>query len=148
MYKVFKLVIWYLWIKDIFHFIFLFTIDFNRWGCVTTLALGSRPKQRFARMRAKREAQTSHFVFLGAQKSVKEWTLTLPRELPLWELESQWASEFSENDHRGQNSLDWGVLYIIGKFLERRCLKWARVTHLESKTQVMVKRRARSQTAH
>jgi len=33
-----------------------------------------------------------------------------------------------------------GVLYIIGNLLERRCLKWARIAHLESETQVMAKR--------
>jgi hypothetical protein len=57
-------------------------------------------------------------------KSVRERTLTLPSELPCWELESQWTSESSKNDWRGQNSLDWSVPYIIGKLLEPRCLKW------------------------
>jgi hypothetical protein len=28
--------------------------------------------------------------------------------------------------------MDWRVFYIIGKFLERRCLKWARMTHLDT----------------
>jgi hypothetical protein len=64
------------------------------------------------------------------QKSVREWTLTLPRELPLWELESRWTLNFLESDRRGQNSLDWGVLYVIGKLLELKCLKWACMTHL------------------
>jgi hypothetical protein len=67
----------------------------------------------------------------GVQKSVREWTLTLPRELPLWEFESQWTPESSEGDRRGQNSLDWGVPYIIENILERRCLKWAHMTHLD-----------------
>ncbi len=31
---------------------------------------------------------------------------------------------------QGQNPLDWGVYYIIGKLLEHRCLKWALTTHL------------------
>jgi len=35
---------------------------------VVTLALGSRPRQGLARLRAKREAQGSHFMFLGVQK--------------------------------------------------------------------------------
>ncbi len=30
----------------------------------------------------------SHFMLLGVQKSVREWTLTFPSEFPLWELES------------------------------------------------------------
>jgi hypothetical protein len=39
--------------------------------------------------------------------------------------------EFSERNCRGQNSLPWGVLYIIRKLLKCRCLKWARMTHLD-----------------
>jgi hypothetical protein len=66
----------------------------------------------------------------GVQESVREWTPTLSNELPFWELESQWTSESSEGDCRDQNSLDLEVPYIIGKLLERRCLKWARMTHL------------------
>jgi hypothetical protein len=27
--------------------------------------------------------------------------------------------------------MDWGVTYIIGKLLERRCLEWAHMTHLD-----------------
>jgi hypothetical protein len=55
-------------------------------------------------------------------ESVREWTFTLPRQLPLWEMESRWTPETSESDCRGQTSMDYGVLYIIGKLLERRCL--------------------------
>jgi hypothetical protein len=54
---------------------------------VVTLALGLRPKQGLARVRAKKKAQESHFMLPGVQESVREWTLTLPRELPPWELE-------------------------------------------------------------
>jgi len=32
---------------------------------------------------------------------------------------------------RGQNSMDWRVPYIIKKFMEFRCLKWVRMTHLD-----------------
>ncbi len=31
--------------------------------------------------------------------------------------------------------------------MERRCLKWTRIAHLESETQVMAKRKARSRIA-
>jgi hypothetical protein len=41
--------------------------------------------------------------------------------------------EFSKNDCRGQYPLDSKVYYIIGKLLERRCLKWACMTHLGTK---------------
>jgi hypothetical protein len=46
-------------------------------------------------------------------------------------MESQWTPETSESDFRGQNSMAYGVLYIIEKLLERKCLKWARITHLD-----------------
>jgi hypothetical protein len=49
---------------------------------------------------------------------------------------------------KGQNPLDWGVPYIIENLLERRYLKWARMTHLDIETQVMAKRRAGSQIAN
>jgi hypothetical protein len=62
---------------------------------------------------------------------MKEWTFTLPRQLQLWEMESRWTPETSESNCRGQNPMACGVLYIIGKFLERRCLKWARIAHLD-----------------
>jgi hypothetical protein len=82
-------------------------------------------------MRAKKEAQESHFMLSWVQKSVREWTLTLPRELPLWELESRWTPKFLEIDCTNQNSLDRSVLYIIGKLFKRKCLKWAFMTHLD-----------------
>jgi hypothetical protein len=48
-------------------------------------------------------------------------------------------------DCRGQNSLNWKVFYIIEKFLDYRCLKWAHMTTWIIKSQVMAKRRAKSQ---
>jgi hypothetical protein len=64
-------------------------------------------------------------------ESVREWTLTLPRQLPLWEMESRWTLETSESNYKGQTSISCGVLYIIGKLLKRRYLKWARIAHLD-----------------
>jgi hypothetical protein len=62
---------------------------------------------------------------------MRECTLTLPRQLPLWEMESRWTPETSKSDSRGKTSIFCGVPYIIGKLLERRCLKWARIAHLD-----------------
>jgi hypothetical protein len=39
--------------------------------------------------------------------------------------------ESPERNFRGQNSSPWGVIYIIRKILKRRCLKWARIAHLD-----------------
>ncbi len=63
--------------------------------------------------------------------SRREWTFTLPRQLPLWEIESRWTPKTSESDCRGQNSMAHGVLYIMGKLLKLRCLKWVRMAHLD-----------------
>jgi len=53
---------------------------------------------------------TSHI--LGNVGSVREWTLTLPRQLPFWEMESWWILEILENNLRGQNSMGlWRFLY-------------------------------------
>jgi hypothetical protein len=89
----------------------------------TTLTMGLWPRQGLVKVQAKNEALKSHFMFLGVYESVREWTPTLPSELPLWELEFRWTSEPSESNYRGQNSLDWKVRYIIKKLLEHKCLK-------------------------
>jgi hypothetical protein len=112
---------------------------------VVTLTLGLRPRQGFGKVWAKKEAWESHLMLLGVWENVREWTSTLPSELPLWELESWWISRFSESNCKGQNTLNWKVFYIIEKILECRSLKWACMIHLVPKTQVMAKRRARSQ---
>ncbi len=41
-------------------------------------------------------------------------------------------SNFQRANCNGQNPLDWDVPYIIENFLEVRCLKWARMTHLDT----------------
>ncbi len=39
--------------------------------------------------------------------------------------------ENSEFDCRGQNTLPWGVLYIVGKVLKCKCPKWPRMSRLD-----------------
>jgi hypothetical protein len=73
---------------------------------VTTLALGLQPRQGFVKVRAKKETRESHFMLRKMQESVREWALTLPSELSLWELEFQWTPKFLKNDYKGQNPLD------------------------------------------
>jgi hypothetical protein len=98
---------------------------------VATLTLGLRPMQGLAKVWAKKEARKSHLMLLGMKEGVKRWTFTFPNEFAFWELESQWTFESSKSNCKGQNPLDWGVPYIIGNLLKRRCLKWARMTHLD-----------------
>jgi len=58
------------------------------------------------------------------------------------DLESSGTPECLKFDSRGQNTLHWGVLGVIGKVLKCRCLKCPRIGHLDIYTQVMGKRRA------
>jgi len=81
-------------------------------------------------------------------KIVKDWAHTLPSGFPLWELESLLNLKKLESNFRGQNSLDWRVFYIIGKFLKHRCLKWSCMTIWVFITQVMVERKIGNQSAN
>ncbi len=63
-------------------------------------------------------------------KSVREWTLTLPSELPCWELESQIDSRIFKAQLQGSKPIPSKNSYIIKKLLKFKCLKWARIAHL------------------
>jgi hypothetical protein len=94
---------------------------------------GSQGKEA-ARVRTKRKPESHITYSRECEKvwgSVREWTLTLPRQLPLWEMESRWTPKISKSDFRGLNSMDCAVIYIIGKLLKHRRLKWARIAHLD-----------------
>jgi hypothetical protein len=71
-------------------------------------------------------------MLLGVWKSVREWTPTLPSELLLWELASRWSPKSPKSNCKGQNPLNKKFPYIIEKLLELRCLKWVRMTHLDT----------------
>jgi hypothetical protein len=45
--------------------------------------------------------------------------------------ESSRIPENSERNCRGQNTLHWGVLYIVEKVLKCRCPKWPHMSHLD-----------------
>jgi hypothetical protein len=116
--------------------------------CVTTLALGFDQKKGLQKVQAKSKAHESYLPrlkvihLLGGQclcctnphykKSVREWTFTLLSEFPFWELESRWILKSLEINYKGQNPLDWRVLYIIGIILEQKCIKWVLMTHLNT----------------
>ncbi len=50
-------------------------------------------------------------------------------EMGIWE--SSKTSKTSEVDYKGQNTLQWGIFYIIGKLSKCRCRKWACMDHLD-----------------
>jgi hypothetical protein len=45
--------------------------------------------------------------------------------------ESSGTLKNSEFDCRGQNTLPWGVIYTVEKFLKFRCPKWPHMSHLD-----------------
>jgi hypothetical protein len=103
----------------------------GNWGFVATLTLGLRPRQRVGRWQAKKKTRESLHMPSGVQRV---WGHE-PSHSQVNSHVGSWIPErtpkFSECDYKGQNSLPSGVLYIIGKLLKRRCLKWARIAHLD-----------------
>jgi hypothetical protein len=98
---------------------------------VTTLALGSQPRQGVARLRAKRETRESFHMLPRVQRvwGNEPSHSQVNSHVGSWSPER--TPEFSKCDRKCQNSLAWGVLYINGNLLKRRCLKWARIAHLD-----------------
>jgi hypothetical protein len=104
---------------------------------VATLALRSQPRLRGCKVAGQEEARESHHILPGVLKSVREYEGVnphTPKATPILgdgvPVDSRWTPETLESELRGQNSMACGVFYIIGKLLERRCLKWARIAHL------------------
>jgi hypothetical protein len=54
-----------------------------------------------------------------------------PKATPIWEKESRWTPETSEGELKGQTSMDCCALGTIENPVKRRCLKWARIAHLD-----------------
>jgi hypothetical protein len=103
------------------------------WGYpyVTTLALGSRPKQGGCKVVGQERSPRVTFHALGSAKECEGMNLHTPKWTPCWELESQWTPKSLERNCKGQNPLAWRIIYIIGNLLKRRCLKWACIAHLD-----------------
>ncbi len=97
---------------------------------VTTLALGSWSRQRGCKGAGQEEAG-SHITY--SRECKKVWG-SEPSHSQVNSHVGSWSPdrtpEFSERDRRGQNSSPRRVLYIIEKLLKCRCLKWARMAHL------------------
>ncbi len=110
--------------------VFVMFVVYKLVTIVATLALGSWPKQGFARLQAKREA-VSRTTYSRECEKVWRNEPSHPKGVPLWELESRWNPKSSKGNCRGQNSMAWRFFYINGKILERRYLKWAFIAHLD-----------------
>jgi hypothetical protein len=98
---------------------------------VTTLALGSRPRQRLQKVQAKCEGQESHFMLPRVWENVREWTFTLPSELSSLERGVPMESRIFKKRLQGSKPIRFKSFLYYWKALERRCLKWARMAHLD-----------------
>jgi hypothetical protein len=102
----------------------------NERQIVATLALGLRPRQKGCKGAGQEEAG-SHITY--SRECKKVWgseTSHSQVNSHVGSWSSERTPEYSERNRRGQNSLPWGVLYIIGKVLKCTCLKWPRTSHL------------------
>jgi hypothetical protein len=97
---------------------------------VTTLTLGSRPRQGLARVWAMREPQESYFMLSKCEKVWGNEPSHSQVNSPLGSWNPKWTTKFLMSNFKGQNSINWSVLSIIRRPLEIACLKWARMTHL------------------
>jgi hypothetical protein len=52
-----------------------------------------------------------------------------PNTWKSWEWESSGTPECSDLDSKGQNTLHWGVLGVVGKVLKLKYRKWPRIGH-------------------
>jgi hypothetical protein len=99
---------------------------------VATLALGSRPRQGVYKVASQ---EGSLGVMAHAPRSARECEgidLHTPKGTSILGVGVLVDFWMFKDEYRGQNPMDWRVLYIIEKLLKRRCLKWACMTHLDN----------------
>jgi hypothetical protein len=96
---------------------------------VATLTLGSWPKQGGARLQAKRDTREALHMLSGVQRVWGNEPSHSQMNSHVGSWSPKWTPESSERNCRGQNPSPGQVLYIIGKLLKCRCLKWARIAH-------------------
>jgi len=103
----------------------------NNINFVITLALGSQPRQGLARLWAKKEAGSHVACSRGCRKV---WGNQPSHSQGSFHF-GNWSLDGLPNVQRAiakvKKPMDWRVIYTIGKLLKRRCLKWARMTHLD-----------------
>jgi hypothetical protein len=106
-------------------------LDIQNTSCHNpSLGLATKAKG-VARLRAKRETRESLHMLPGVQRVWGHEPSHSQMNSHVGSWSPKWIPEFSECNCRGQISLPWNFFYIIGKLLKCRCLKWARITHLD-----------------
>jgi hypothetical protein len=96
--------------------------------CYRNPSLGFATKAKACNGVGQEEALESHLMFPRVQGNKPSHS---QRRSHFGKLDSQWTFKFLESDCKGQNPMDWVVLYTIEMVLELRCLKWAWMTHLD-----------------
>jgi hypothetical protein len=109
----------------------VYTLIFFMTIFVATLTLGLRPRQGVARLWAKKKTRESHHMLMRVQRVWGNEPSHSQVNSHVGSWSPKWTPESSERNCRGQNSLLWRVIYIIGNLLKHRCLKRARIAHLE-----------------
>ncbi len=101
---------------------------------VATLALARDQGKGVARVQAKRKPG-SHIKTPGSARKCEGVDPHTPKATPMLGVGESWspkrAPKTSERVLRGQNSMAWCALYINEKVLKCKCLKWARIAHLD-----------------
>jgi hypothetical protein len=97
----------------------------------TRLWLLSRPRQGVARLRAKRETRESLHMLPGMQRVWGNEPSHSQVNSHVGSLSPERTPKFSKRNCMAQDSLPRSVLYILGKLLKFRCLKWARIARLD-----------------
>jgi hypothetical protein len=102
---------------------------------VTTLTLGLRPRQGGYKVTGQRGGPKSHLTCSRDVQRVERVWGNEPSHSQMNSHCGSWSHkctpEFLERNCNGQNPSVWIVLYIIGKLLKLKCLKWVCVTHLD-----------------
>ncbi len=98
---------------------------------VATLVLGLRPRERGCKGAGQERSLgvTSHT--LGSVGKCEGMNLHAPKATPTLGDGVLVDSRNFKERFRGQNSMACGVLYIIGKLLECKRLKWVHIAHLD-----------------
>jgi hypothetical protein len=98
---------------------------------IVSLGLATNAKG-LTRLRSKRKPKNaSHRMLPGSVGKCEGMNPHIPKATPTLGDGIPMDYEFLKGNCKGQNSMARRVPYIIGNLLERRCLKWVCITHLD-----------------
>jgi hypothetical protein len=98
---------------------------------VTTLALGSRPRQGGCKVTGQEGTPGSHFTCSRECKECEGMNPHTPKGTPMLGVGLPEDSQIFKAQLQGPNSSPLRVIYIIRKLLKCRCLQWVCIAHLD-----------------